>query len=54
VLKRAFANHLDKLIVTGTTLQDSTDLVPFVSSNGDLTLAIPLKNEMVLKSLCTR
>lgn len=36
VLDRAFVNHLEKLLVTGTTLQDSTDLVQFVSSNGDL------------------
>ena len=36
VLERAFANHIEKIIVTGTTLQDSKDLVQFVSKNGKL------------------
>lgn len=40
VLDRAFANHLEKLIVTGTTLQESTDLVQFVSSNGEFYMGI--------------
>jgi Tat protein secretion system quality control protein TatD with DNase activity len=35
VLNRAFANHIEKLIITGTTLSDSKEVLN-VASNGKI------------------
>ena len=34
VLKRAFANHVEKLIITGTTLEDSKEVLEIANKNG--------------------
>jgi TatD DNase family protein len=35
VLDRAFANHVEKLIITGTTLSDSKEVLKVSSKNGN-------------------
>ena len=34
VLDRAFANHVEKLIITGTTLSDAKEVLNVASKNG--------------------
>ena len=36
VMERAFANHLDKIIITGTTLEDSKQVLEFSKKIGIL------------------
>lgn len=40
VLKRAFANHVEKIIITGTTLEDSKEVLQLASKSDNLYITV--------------
>ena len=40
VLERAFANHIDKIIITGTTLEDSKEVLQVAQKSEDLYITV--------------
>jgi TatD DNase family protein len=40
VLERAFANHLEKIIITGTTLEDSKEVLALANTNDHLYITV--------------